>query len=74
LGYICGVFLRHDNDHKFVGVDDEIRLGMAKMDIESLNEIFYQQLLRTYPSVGEGEGWFGAEVAFTYLRKKPLHA
>ena len=74
LGYICGVFLRHDNDNKFVAVDDAIGLGIAKVDIECLDEIFHQQLLQIYPRIGEGEGegWFGAQIAYTYLRKKPL--
>jgi hypothetical protein len=72
LGTICGVFLRHDQDHKFVAIDDEISRSMAKMDIECLDAIYYQELLRMYPRIGEGEGWFGADVAFTYLRKKPL--
>ena len=73
LGYVCGVFLRHDNDHKFVAVDDEIRQTMAKMDLASLDEFFHHELLRLYPRVGEGEGWYGAEVAFSYLLKKPSH-
>ena len=46
---------------------------MAKVDISALDETFYHEILRLYPRVGEGEGWFGAEVAYTYLRKKPLH-
>jgi hypothetical protein len=51
LGYICGVFLMQDNDNKFVAVDDEIRLSMTKVDIESLDEVFYHGLLRllTFP-------------------------
>jgi hypothetical protein len=73
LGYICGVFLRHDDDNKFVAVDDKIRSSMAKIDIAFLDKIFFQELLRLYPRVGEGEGWFGAEIAYKYLRKKPSH-
>ena len=72
VGSICGVFLRHDNDNKFIAVDEEIGRSMPKMDIGSLDEIFYREVLQLYPRVGEGEGWFGAEVAFTYLRKPPL--
>jgi hypothetical protein len=72
LGYICGVFLRHDNDHKFIAADDEIRRTMAKMDLESLGETVFQELRRLYPRVGEGEGWFGADVAYTCLRNKPI--
>ena len=74
LGTICGVFLRHDNDHKFVAVDDEIGRSMAKMDLSSLDETLVNELRGLYPRIGEGEGWFGAEVAHTYLRKTPLVA
>ena len=72
LGYICGVFLRHDHDNKFIAVDDEIRRTMVKMDIAALDDVDYQGLLRLYPRVGAGEGWFGADVAYSYLRIRPL--
>lgn len=73
LGHICGVFLMKSNDHKFVAVDDEIRRGMATADMASLDKISRDELMRLYPRVDEGEGWFGAEVAFSYLLQKPLH-
>ena len=72
LGHICGVFLRQDNDHKFVAVDDGIRQGMKTADLAFLHEVYYGELLQLYPRIGEGEGWFGADVAFSYLHKKPL--
>lgn len=73
LGHICGVFLRQDNDHKFVAADNEIRRNMAAADLASLDQVFQDELLRLYPRVGEGEGWFGAEVAFSRLLKEPFH-
>jgi inorganic pyrophosphatase len=72
-GYICGVFLRRDNDHKFVAVDEEIRQSMATADISFLDKVLYDELLRLYPRVDEGEGWYGAEVAIAHLLMKPLH-
>jgi inorganic pyrophosphatase len=71
LGHICGVFLRQDNDHKFVAVDDDIRRSMKTADLTSLDEVYYQDLLHIFPRVDEGEGWFGSEVAYSYLGKKP---
>ena len=71
-GYICGVFLRKDNDHKFVAVDEEIKHTMAAADLMCLSDARYRELLRLYPRVGEGEGWYGAQVAFSYILKKPL--
>ena len=73
LGYICGVFLRQDNDHKFVAVDDEIRQSMKTVDLASLDETYYHELLKLYPRIEEGEVWYGVEVASSYLRKKPMH-
>jgi inorganic pyrophosphatase len=73
VGHICGVFLRQDNDHKFVAVDDGIRRNMTTADLSSLDKAFYEELVRLYPRVDEGEGWFGREVAFAQLLKKPFH-
>lgn len=73
IGHICGVFLRQDNDHKFVAADDAIRRSMTSADLLSLDKALYDELLRLYPRVDEGEGWFGAEVAFLHLLKKSLH-
>jgi hypothetical protein len=72
-GHICGIFLRQDNDHKFVAVDEEIRRHMAGADLSFLDNTHYNELLQLYPRVDEGEGWHGAEVAITQLLKKPLH-
>ena len=73
VGHTCGVFLRGDKDHKFVAVDDEIGHDMKTADISALDKVFYEELLRLYPRIGEGEGWFGAEIAFSYLLKGPSH-
>jgi inorganic pyrophosphatase len=72
LGHICGVFLRQDNDHKFVAVDDDIRQGMETADLAFLDKAYYRELMQLYPRIDEGEGWYGAEVAFSYLYRKPL--
>lgn len=72
-GHICGVFIRQDHDHKFVSVDDEIRNSMATADLSSLRDDLYNELLRLYPRIDEGEGWNNAEVAFSNLLKQPLH-
>ena len=73
LGHICGVFLRQDNDHKFVAVDDEIRENMKALDLSSLEKALHAELLRLYPRIDEGEGWFGAETAFSTLLLRPSH-
>jgi hypothetical protein len=73
IGHICGVFLRQDKDHKFVAMDDEIRRNMTTADLSSLDPTFYEELVRLYPRVDEGEGWFGREVAFSHLLIKPFH-
>jgi inorganic pyrophosphatase len=73
VGHICGVFLRQDNNHKFIAADDEIRRNMKTADLLSIDKVFHEELLRLYPRVNEGEGWFGAEVAFSHLLKKPFH-
>ena len=73
VGYICGVFIRQDNDNKFVAVDDEIRNSMTTADLSCLGKDLYDELLRLYPRVDEGEGWCNAEIAFSYLLKHPMH-
>ena len=73
LGYICGVFLRQDRDHKFVAVDDDIRRSITTADLSALENALYDELLRLYPRIDEGEGWFGADVAFVHLLEKPSH-
>ena len=73
IGHICGAFIRQDNDHKFVAVDDEIRNSMALADLSSLSKDLYDELLRLYPRIDEGEGWKNAEIAFSHLLKQPLH-
>ena len=72
-GHVCGVFPRKDNDHKFVAVDEEIRQGMTNADLACLDKAHYNELLKLYPRVDESEGWFGAEIAFSQLLKKPSH-
>ena len=68
-GYICGVFFRADNDHKFVALDADLRYRVYKPDIDSMDPETHAQLMRLYPQIGENEGWFGADVARDYLKK-----
>lgn len=72
-GHICGVFIRQDNDHKFIAVDDEIRSVMVTADLPSLRKNLYDEMLQLYPRIDEGEGWQNAEIAFSHLLKQPLH-
>ena len=73
VGNICGIFIRKDNDHKFVAVSDEIRNSMTIADLSCLKEDLYDELLRQYPRIDEGEGWCNSEIAFSHLLKQPLH-
>lgn len=74
LGYICGVFYRRDGDHKFVALDTQLRSTVVQADLTALDKAIYDELMRLYPQVGEKEGWYGAEEAFSYLKQnKPAH-
>ena len=67
-GYICGVFVRRDGDHKFVALDVDLRHTVSSPDLSAVDKAVYENLISVYPEVGEGEGWFGAEFAQEYLR------
>ena len=56
---IVGCFMRSDGDHKLVCVE----MDRAVMDFAELSPEEKEALNRLYPQIGEGEGWFGAEVA-----------
>jgi hypothetical protein len=72
-GHICGVFIRRNHDHKFLAVDDVIRSVMVTADLPSLQKDLYDEMLRLYPRIDEGEGWYNAETALAQLLKQPLH-
>ena len=73
-GKVSGMFLRRDGDHKFVAMDEEYSRKTGKAAIQELGREEYEELLRLYPEVKEGEGWFGAEVARNYLaNNQPVH-
>lgn len=72
-GHVCGVFIRQNNDHKFIAVDDEIRNTMVSADLPCLRKDLYDELLRLYPRIDEGDGWHNVEIAFSHLLKRPLH-
>ena len=56
---IIGVFQRADFDHKYVVVEQTREID----DISELTADERAELNRLYPRVGEGESWFGKEVA-----------
>jgi hypothetical protein len=73
-GYICGVFFRRDQDHKFVAMDEVFRNKVGEADLGALDKAIYDELVGLYPEVGENEGWHGAEVACSYLANNtPIH-
>ena len=72
--YICGMFKRRDGDHKFVAVDNEVASAMPNQDLAALDPKVYQELMRLYPDVSEAEGWFGSQVARSFLQNNhPTH-
>ena len=74
LGYVSGVFLRNDNDHKFVALDEIHKAEIAQVDIAALNIETYKELTALYPQINENEGWFGREIAFAHLtHHNPKH-
>ncbi len=56
---VIGVFQRADFDHKYVVAEVAREID----DITELTEAERNELNKLYPRVGEGEGWFGKEVA-----------
>ena len=72
--YICGVFFRADNDHKFVALDPELKGSVVRADLDALDPETQAELKRLYPRIGENEGWFDAETACSFLREnQPVH-
>ena len=73
-GYICGIFLRSDGDHKFVALDSAWRNRVTQADLAELDANTNTELRRLYPYIGEHEGWFGAATAQAYLQhNQPSH-
>jgi inorganic pyrophosphatase len=68
---IIGVFLRNDNDNKLIAVD----FSRCENEIDELPINEYDMIKGIYPSVKNGEGWFGKEVAEKaieeYLKTNP---
>ena len=74
LSYICGVFFRSDGDHKFVAIDAEWKKIVSRANLASLDKSTYAELMRLYPRIGENEGWYDVEEAYSYLKQnKPTH-
>ena len=51
---VIGVFIRKDQDHKLIAV----RTCDAVETIRHLSPVALEALMRLYPHVDEGEGWF----------------
>lgn len=54
---LIGVFKRADGDHKWVAVPSHSTV----VDLFQLSEIELNHLKKLYPSISEGEGWFGSD-------------
>ncbi|MDH8679747.1 hypothetical protein QE109_16430 [Fusibacter bizertensis] len=52
---LIGIFKRADGDHKWVAVPTHRTVD----DLFQLSEEELNHLNKLYPSIGEGEGWFG---------------
>ena len=56
---VIGLFKRADLDHKYVVVEATRDVN----DITELMKVEMDELKKLYPRIGEGEGWFGKDVA-----------
>lgn len=56
---VIGVFKRADFDHKYVVIEANRNID----DLGELTEAEMDELKKLYPRIGEGEGWFGKDVA-----------
>jgi inorganic pyrophosphatase len=65
--YICGMFKRCDNDHKFVALDAALVANAPELELAALPPDDYNELLRLFPDVGPEEGWFGRQYACAFL-------
>jgi inorganic pyrophosphatase len=54
---LIGVFIRRDKDNKFVGLLPD----RDEADISELSDFEKGNLVKTYPRIDPGEGWFGKE-------------
>ena len=62
---VIGVFVRSDGDHKLVTVHR--KRGIT--DYSELEAVEKEDLLRLYPGIYPGEGWFGRERAVEVIKK-----
>ncbi len=56
---IVGAFFRKDKDHKIVGIE----ISRTEDDLDRLKEKELENLKQIYPTLYDGEGWFGKQVA-----------
>jgi inorganic pyrophosphatase len=70
-GHVCGLFVRADNDHKFVVLDEASRARLDQPDFSRLEAPAAAELRGLYPQVSAGEGWFGSALAYEYLLQRP---
>ncbi len=67
-GYICGIFFRRDGDHKLLALDSDLIGTIERPDLSCLDPATRAELDALYPLVRGGEGWCGAQEAWSYLR------
>ncbi len=68
-GFILGLFLRADGDHKFVA--DARPAQQRGRDLFLLPPDEQQHIFRLYPRVDAGEGWLGRAEALNWLTTQP---
>ena len=61
---IVGCFVRNDGDSKLIAITP----NRTETDFSQLPDVEKEDLNRLYPSIGEGEGWFGKEKADEILK------
>lgn len=68
---ICGVYLRRDGDHKFVGLGQDVLSSLPAPDLVCLPDDLRQALERFYPDAYAGEGWRARAEALELLHGQP---
>ncbi len=68
-GFILGIFIRADGDHKFVA---DARPALQRgQDLFTLPPDEQQRIFQLYPRVDAGEGWLGRDKALSWLMTQP---
>lgn len=62
---IIGVFIRNDKDNKFIGIE----INRTEKDFNDLPFEDRNMLMKLYPVIKNGEGWFGYTTAAKLLKE-----